>query len=244
MGTRELRKACPTITARWDRPLALCYLRCTAPQLGQDVAPGKPGGGAHVGGGEGHGGQHQEASPRSRPLVGSRWSHSANTVMRNRASQKPGTDSSRGGQPLEHRIQPCAVAGRHEHAASPRRTPPPPAWRPGDLEGDGQPGHQLLGDVLVADVGAAQIPRRASPSQSRYCTGRAGPGQLGAHIRPVLLRGNSMPMRNSASSTGSPGAMRPSRKAARRCSAAPDEHQQPAADVLENCHDPPPSETE
>ena len=63
-------------------------------------------------------GSTREASPRSRPLVGSRWSHSANTVMRNRASQKPGTDSSRVDSPL-------STVSSHVPWQAAMSTPPP-----------------------------------------------------------------------------------------------------------------------
>ena len=72
MGTRELRKACPTITARWDRPLALATtMYCSPswarmlPRVKREVEPTLAAERATAG-------STREASPRSRPLVGSR----------------------------------------------------------------------------------------------------------------------------------------------------------------------------
>ena len=137
--------------------------------------------------------------------------------MRNRASQKPGTDSSRVDSPLStvssHVPWQAAITHAASHAEHHRRQ----HGGQGDLEGDGQPGHQLLGDVLVADVGAAQIPPEGVP-QPVQVLHRQGPvqAQLGAHVRPVLLRGKfNADAEQRIVHRGRRGAMRPSRKAAR-----------------------------
>ena len=118
MGTRELRKAWPSITARWEMPLALATtIYCSPiwarilPRVTREVEPMLAADRATAG-------RIRERIPRSRPLVGSRWSHSAKTVMRNRASQNPGTDSSRVDRAL-------STVSSHVPRQATMSTPPP-----------------------------------------------------------------------------------------------------------------------